>query len=50
MAEDVRLFFRSGIDILNSEEMMKGQEGDEFETVREEMLLEVEAEMDDEAF
>jgi len=39
MEKDVRLFFRSGFFILNADEMMSWEDGDEFQAVREEMLM-----------
>lgn len=42
MTKDVRLFFRSSFDVLNSESMMEWNDGDEFKAVREEMLQAVE--------
>ncbi|MFO7799213.1 MAG: M28 family peptidase [Rhodohalobacter sp.] len=39
MEKDVRLFFRSGFHILNADEMMSWEEGDEFQAIREEMLM-----------
>ncbi len=39
MERDVRLFFRSSLHILNADEMMRWEDGDEFQAVREEMLL-----------
>lgn len=42
MVDDVRLFFRSALHVINSDEMMKWNEGDEFEAVRRQMLESVE--------
>ncbi|MDZ7755864.1 M28 family peptidase [Rhodohalobacter sp.] len=39
MEKDVRLFFRSSFHILNADEMMSWEEGDEFQAIREEMLM-----------
>jgi Zn-dependent M28 family amino/carboxypeptidase len=39
MEKDVRLFFRSSFHILNATEMMSWEDGDEFQAVREEMLM-----------
>ena len=39
MEKDVRLFFRSGFFILNADDMMSWEDGDEFQAVREEMLM-----------
>ncbi|WP_069132219.1 M28 family peptidase [Rhodohalobacter halophilus] len=39
MEKDVRLFFRSSFHILNADEMMLWEEGDEFQAIREEMLM-----------
>ena len=39
MEKDVRLFFRSSFQILNADEMMSWEEGDEFQAIREEMLM-----------
>ena len=39
MEKDVRLFFRSSFHILNADEMMSWEDGDEFQAVREEMLM-----------
>ena len=39
MEMDVRLFFRSSFQILNADEMMSWEDGDEFQAVREEMLM-----------
>ncbi len=41
MQKDVRLFFKTGFHILNSDEMMKWESGDEFEAVRQDKLEEV---------
>ena len=39
MEKDVRLFFRSSFHILNADEMMRWEDGDEFQAIREEMLM-----------
>jgi Zn-dependent M28 family amino/carboxypeptidase len=39
MEKDVRLFFRSSFHILNADEMMSWEEGDEFQAIREDMLM-----------
>jgi Zn-dependent M28 family amino/carboxypeptidase len=39
MEKDVRLFFRSSFHILNVDEMMSWEDGDEFQAVREEMMM-----------
>ncbi|PKD42496.1 M28 family peptidase [Rhodohalobacter barkolensis] len=39
MEKDVHLFFRSSFNILNDDEMMSWEDGDEFQAVREEMLM-----------
>jgi len=39
MEKDVRLFFRSSFHILNTDEMMRWEDGDEFQAIREEMLM-----------
>src|SRR5699024_3013542 len=38
MVEDVRLFFRAGYRILNSQDMQKWRDGDEFKQTRLEMI------------
>lgn len=38
LEKDVRLFFRSSFHVLNMDEMMEWEAGDEFEAVREQML------------
>lgn len=40
MEKDVRLFFTSSIHILNADEMMEWERGDEFEAVRQRMISE----------
>ena len=42
MVKDVRLFFRSGMHILNADEMMEWESGDEFEAARFEALQDAE--------
>ncbi|HLR90394.1 MAG TPA: M28 family peptidase [Balneolaceae bacterium] len=42
LEKDVRLFFRTSFHILNMDEMMEWESGDEFEAVRKEMLEEAE--------
>lgn len=38
MERDVRLFFRAGLEILNADEMMRWEDGDEFQAARERWL------------
>ncbi|MDZ7717810.1 MAG: M28 family peptidase [Balneolaceae bacterium] len=40
LVQDVRLFFRVSFDILNQDEMMKWNEGDEFQAARQQMIEE----------
>lgn len=42
MVDDVRLFFRASLDIINADEKMEWYPGDEFEAVRMEMLEDAE--------
>lgn len=42
MEKDVRLFFRTGMDILNADRMMEWRDGDEFQETRRAMLREAE--------
>src|SRR5690625_2708085 len=42
LEKDVRLFFRTSFHILNMDEMMEWESGDEFEAVRKKMLEEAE--------
>lgn len=42
MKNDLRLFFESGYEILNADEMMRWREGNEFQETRKEMLEEAE--------
>ncbi|MDX1591019.1 MAG: M28 family peptidase [Balneolaceae bacterium] len=42
MVDDVRLFFRASLHIINADEMMEWYPGDEFEAVRMEMLEDAE--------
>lgn len=42
MKEDTRMIFRTAFDVLNRDEMMKWNAGDEFEAVRQQMLNEAE--------
>jgi len=39
MEKDTRLIFRTSFDVLNRDDMMEWHSGDEFEAVREEMLM-----------
>ena len=40
LVQDVRLFFRVSFDVLNLDEMMEWNEGDEFQATREQMIEE----------
>jgi hypothetical protein len=40
LVQDVRLFFLTSFDVLNQDEMMEWNEGDEFQATREQMIEE----------
>jgi Zn-dependent M28 family amino/carboxypeptidase len=47
MERDTRLFFRAGMEILNSDQLMEWRPGDEFEATRQAMLHEIEDETEE---